>query len=255
MSTAVQQPDETTAPPRRRPQRSTLLLAASVLLGVALLLWGADRLARWSAETVLANEIEANTGVLTRPEVDINGPFFLLQMVRGRYDDVQVDLEGLGSGPLRIQRLRAELIGVHFSFHDLLARNAVPIYIESTREQATLRYEDLNAYLEATGRPVRIESAPDGGARLTGSIQIFGREVSASAQAGLSAEDGQISVRPTQLDTGTGLDQASRLLLQQRFAFAVPMDPLPFGQQLTGIDTQDTGLVVEARGRDVIVEP
>ena len=91
--------------------------------------------------------------------------------------------------------------------------------------------------------------------RLTGSIQIFGRKVSASAQAGLSAEDGQISVRPTQLDTGTGIDQASRLLLQQRFAFAVPMDPLPFGQQLTAIDQRRTGLVVEARGSKILVEP
>lgn len=255
MTTAAQKFDETTTPDHRPSRRSTLLLAATVLIGIVLLLWGADRLARWGAQTVLAGQIEARTGVLTRPQVEVNGPFFLVQMVRGRYDDVDVTVEGLGPGPLRIQRLQAELVGVRLSFHALLTRDTVPIYIESTREQALLRYEDLNSYLEATGRSVRLESAPDGAARLTGSIRILGQEVSASAQAGLAAQDGRISVRPTQLDTGTGLDRASRLLLQQRFSFSVPLDPLPFGQRLTAIDPQDSGLMVTARGSGVLVQP
>jgi hypothetical protein len=256
MSSVVQEQEEDApTPTRRRPRTSTLLLAASVLVGVALLLWGADRLARWGAETALARQIQSSTGVLTRPDVEVNGPFFLVQMARGRYDDVEVTIDGLSSGPLRIERMHAELRGVHLPFHDLLTRNSVPIAIESSREEATLRYDDLNDYLDATGRPVQVEAAPDGQMRLTGSVQIFGRTVSASARVSLEADDGQISVRPSQLDTGTGLDRASRLLLQQRFAFVVPMDPLPFGQRVTSIDPGSSGLIVEARGSDVVVQP
>ncbi len=255
MKPHAQEPEHARTARHRRPRRSTLLLAASVLLGIVLVLWGADRLARWGAETVLAGRIAVETGVATRPEVQIEAPFFLLQVVRGRYDDVHITLEGVGSGPLRIERLEAQLSGVHLSFHDLLTRTPVPVYIEESQERATLRYEDLDAYLEATGRPVRIEGTADGEARLTGSVRILGREVSASAQAELAAEDGQISVRPTQLDTGTALDRASELLLQQRFAFSVPMDPLPFGQRLTTIEPQESELVVEARGSEIVVGP
>jgi hypothetical protein len=73
-----------------------------------------------------------------------------------------------------------------------------------------------------TGRPLQVDSAPDGDARLTGTIQILGRTVSASTRAKLGAQDGALSVQPTQLDTATRLDRASELLLSQRFAFLVP---------------------------------
>ncbi len=253
MSTAVPHSGATRAPGRRLPRRSTLLLAASVLAGLLLVLWGVDRLARWGAEAVLTDRIAAETGVRTPPEVEIDSSFVLLQMLRGRYEDVEVGLEGIASGPLRIERLDAELSGVRLSFHDLLYRNPVPIYVEGSQERATLRYDDLNTYLELTGRPVRIENASDGEVRLTGSVQIFGREVSASSQAGLTAEDGRILVQPTELQTGTALDAASRLLLQQRFGFAVPVDSLPFGQRLTAIDPQESTVEIEARGDGVFI--
>jgi LmeA-like phospholipid-binding len=106
-----------------------------------------------------------------------------------------------------------------------------------------------------TGRPLQVDSAPDGDARLTGTIQILGRTVSASTRAELGAQDGALSVRPTQLDTATRLDRASELLLSQRFTFLVPLDPLPFGQQVTEIHPAERGIRVEAGGMDVIVRP
>jgi hypothetical protein len=33
----------------------------------------------------------------------------------------------------------------------------------------------------------------------------------------------------------------------------VPLDPLPFGQELTAVDAQDSGLQVRAEGTDVVV--
>ena len=255
MSTAVSQRGGTRAPGRRLPRRSTLLLAASVLAGILLVLWGVDRLARWGAEAVLTDRIAAETGVRTPPEVEIDSRFVLLQMLRGRYEDVEVGLEGIASGPLRIERLDAELSGVRLSFHDLLYRNPVPIYVDGTRERATLRYEDLNTFLELTGRPVRIENASDGEVRLTGSVELFGQEVTASSQAGLTADEGRILVQPTELETGTALDAASRLLLQQRFGFSVPVNSLPFGQRLTAIDPQESTLEIEALGEGVLISP
>ncbi|MDP5184272.1 DUF2993 domain-containing protein [Blastococcus sp. BMG 814] len=239
----------------RRPRRSTLLLAASVAVGVLLLLWGADRLARWAAEGLLARNVQLATGVLTPPEVEVHGAFFLPQLVAGRYERVEIVVEDLRAGPLRIERVEAELTGVHVPFHDLLTQDIDTVYLERTREVATLTYEDLNTYLEATGRPVRLDGRPDGEALLTGSVEILGRRLSASARAVIEAEDGDLAVQPTQVDTATFLDDASRLLLRQRFTVVIPMDPLPFGQELTDVDIGEERITVEAGGTGVLLRP
>jgi hypothetical protein len=217
-----------------------------------LLTWGADHIARWGAENLLARNIREATGVPTQPSVDINGTFFLHQVVQGRYDEVEITLRDLTSGPLRIAELRARLSGVHVSFRDVLIQETDPVWIEASVEEALLTYEDLNRYLDATGRPVTVAAA-GGEVRLTGTAEVLGQTVSASTRAGLSTRDGALAIRPTQVDTDTVLDPASSLLLGQRFTFLVPLDPLPFGQQLSGVEVVEAGVVVEARGDHVVL--
>ena len=224
----------------------------AVLVGTVLLLWGADSAARWGAESLLARNIEEATGVPGRPTVEVRGTFFLTQVVQGRYDEVEITVRDLASGPLRIEEVHARLRGVHVSFHDVLLQEVDPVWIEESVEEAVLSYEDLNRYLEATGRPVTVVAA-EGDVQLTGTVEVLGRPVSASTLAQLSAEEGALAVRPTEVDTGTTLDPASSLLLGQRFAFLVPLDPLPFGQQVTGVESTASGLVVRARGDDVVL--
>lgn len=236
----------------RRPRATTVGMGLTFLLGTVLLLWGADLLARWGAENILARNIEEATGVPTRPEVDVHGTFFLPQVVQGRYDDVEITVRDLTSGPLRIAEVHARLSGVHVSFHDVLVQEPDPVWIEESVEEAFLSYEDLNRYLDATGRPVTVAGAGDE-VQLTGTAEVLGEPVSASTLAALSFDDGALVVRPTEVDTDTALDPASSLLLGQRFSFLVPLDPLPFGQQLTGVQATDSGLVVRARGDGVVL--
>ena len=234
---------------------STVLLAASVLVGTALLLWGADALARWSVERYLAREVQALTGVLELPSVKVRGSFFLPQALAGRYEHVEVSLEDVRSGPLRLERMTADLTGVHVPFRNLVGQDSIPIYIEESQELATLTYEDLNRYLEITGRPVAVRSGPDGEVLMTGTAEVFGRDVAATSRIVLGAEDGNLTLRPTSLETGTVLDGPSQLLLRQRFAFRVPLDPLPFGQQITALEPGERALQIEARGSRIVVEP
>lgn len=234
---------------------STVLLAAGVIVGTALVLWGLDRLARWGAEALLARDIQINTGVTERPDVHLHGLFFLPQVIQGRYDDVEITLHGLRSAPLEIDRVHAELRGVHLTFHDVLTQDVGAVYVERTQEVATLSYADINAYLDSTGRQVRIDGAPAGEVQLTGSVEVLGREFSASALADIEIHDGDLVVTPSQLDTGTVIDQPSRLLLRQRFTFVVPMDPLPFGQALTELHLDEDGMTVDVRGSGVLVRP
>jgi LmeA-like phospholipid-binding len=239
---------------RRMPRPSTVALALASALGALLLLWGLDRVAHWGAETLLQRQIEDATGV-GDVDVQVHGTLFLPQVVSGSYDDVEVTVTGLRAGPLRIERVHAELHGVHLSFHDLLLRDVNAVVVDHSSEQALLTYDDLNAYLKATNRPVRAAPAPGDTTKLTGSVSVLGHDVSASARARLGVRDGSLTVQPTGLATDTVLDRASELLLGQRFTFVVPLDPLPFGQELTSVHAGDRGFTVAAGGTAVVIRP
>lgn len=234
---------------------STAALAMVVVIGTLLLLWGSDWLARRGAQSVLARQVQDATGSLAPPVVRVHGLFFLPQVIAGRYDDVDIDLADLSSGPLRIRSVHAHLTGVHVPFHDVLVNHVDQVVIDQSDEDALLTYDDLNNYLSATGHHVSITPTPDGNVELTGSVQVLGKTVSASAAAQLSSEDGTLAVRPIRLHTNTNLDRASEILLGQRLTLLVPMDPLPFGQHITHLTAGQEGIAVHAQGTFVVVKP
>ena len=241
--------------PRRYRRGSTAALAVSVVVGTLLLLWGADWLSRWGAESLLAKGVEDSTGLADAPTVNIDGGLFLPQVLRGRYDNVQIDLHGLASGPMRIESVHADLTGVHLPFHDVLVRKVQQIAIDSAQERVVLTYDDLNHYLAMTGRKVTVKATDANQIEVTGSVQVLGKTVSASTDANLSARDGNLAFNPTQLHTNTVIDGPSKALLGQRFTLLVPLDQLPFGQQVTDIQVTQQGLVVAVRGDNVVVTP
>lgn len=238
---------------RRYRRGSTAALAISVIVGTLLLLWGADWLSRWGAQTLLAKGVQESTGLLDAPTVSIDGALFLPQVLRGRYDNVQIDLHGLSSGPMRIDSVHADLTGVHLPFHDVLVRKVSQIPIDAAQERVVLTYDDLNHYLAMTGRKVTVKPTPDNQIELTGSVLILGKTISASTDANLSARNGNLAFNPTQLHTNTALDGPSKALLGQRFTVLIPLDQLPFGQQVTDIQITPTGLVVTVRGDNLVV--
>ncbi len=229
----------------RRPEPRTVALGAAVLLAAVVLLWGGDRLGRWGAANLLAHELQDATGSAVLPTVEVHGRFVLLQVLRGRYDDVTVTLRDVRSGPLRIESVEADLTGVRLSFHDVLLQQRDDVYIASAVQRARLGYDDLDRYLDATGRPVSLAPrSADDELRLAGTLQVLDQTVTASATAAVGPRAGALEVRPTGLETDAVLDPVAVLLLRQRFTFLVPLDLLPLGQQVTAVEVGPTGLVV-----------
>lgn len=239
--------------PARGTRRQWLLPAVVFVVAVVLLLWAADWLARRVAESVLASSVQQGTGTAGPPSVDVHGTFFLPQVLRGRYDRVDIAAEGLVSGPLRIDSLDARLTDVHLGFGDLLRGRTDRIVIGAAEERALLTYADLNRYLELTGRPFDVAPAADGRLKLTGSVEVLDRTLDASAEARLTTADGALLVEPTRIGAARELDRISRLLLGERFTVRVPLDPLPFGQRLTGVQVARDGVRVDAAGTGVVL--
>lgn len=240
---------------RRRDPR-TLLLAFGVILFTCVLLVASDVTARYGAQSLIARAVQRQLGTEHRPSVHLKGTIFLQQVVQGRYDSVRIDVSPLDVGPLRFADVSAELDGVHLPFHDVLVQHTKRVVIDHTTEHAVLRYTDLNHYLTARGDPLTVHSAGPGLVTLTGTVTVAGHSISASAQARLSATGNKLVIVPGQFDTGiTGLDNASRILLGQRFSVEIPLSALPFGQQVYHIGVHATGITVDAHGSAVVINP
>ena len=244
---------------RRRlsPARRRLLIQVLGVIGVvAVLLWGADTLARVGAQSLLARNIQDATGLEVLPEVDVHGILFLPQVIRGAYSDVHVTTLGVTSGPLRINRVESQLSDVRVPFHDVLVRDVRRVGVGRSVENLDLTYEDLNAYFAATGRRLQLAPGPNGTVRLSGIIDIANQSVPVSADATLSVEDDVLRISPESLDTGSGsLRAASRFLLGKRLRLIVPLGTLPFGHRLTGVRADSEGLHLTAEGSGIVIQP
>ena len=244
----------------RRPRRSrlpdprTLALAVAVAAFTVAMLWVSDSLARVGAQSLIARAVQQGIGTPNRPSVHVHDRSFLLEVIRGRYADVDITAAPVVSGPLRIAEVHAVLHGVRLSLHDVLVRDTHRIVIDRSAETATFHYGDLNRYFAATANPLKVAFARKGEVRLTGTVRVLGTSVSASADARLSFVAGALAITPTQFDLGSsGLDQASRVLLGQRFTVRIPLQALPFGQSVTRIDVARSGILVHASGRNLVI--
>jgi hypothetical protein len=241
---------------RTRQRWWTVGQAVAVALGLGILVWGADALARTGAESLIARNVQDATGVPERPEVAVHGLFFLPQVIRGAYNEVDVTTRGITSGTLRLERVDSHLVDVRVPFHDVLVRDISRIGIGRSVEEVTLRYEDLNAYLQATGRPLQLSSAGGDEVRIIGSVDVLDRTVEASADVVLSAENGLLRIEPRQIDSGGSvLSEASRLLLGQRLTLTVPLGALPFGHVLTDVQLYEEGMRIVVEGDTIILRP
>jgi hypothetical protein len=236
---------------RRTAQEALVLIAVTILL-----LWGADRLAEAGAESLLERNIQDVTGVIDPPLVDVHRPPFLPQAIRGAYHEVEVSVTGIRSGALRVHRVDAMLYDVRMPFGDLLLRDIRTVGIGRSTEQVTLRFEDLNAYFEITGRSLRLSGSDGDTVEMTGSLDVLGQAVPVTARVDLLVDGSRLRLVPQDVDIGdTSLSQARRLLLNQRLNLTVPLDTLPFGHQLTDVTVDEQELRISAGSTAVILRP
>ena len=233
--------DHTESPLRRRRQR-----VAIIALGIVVVLWGVDTLARIGAEFLVAREIQNTAGLIDRPDVDVRGLVFLPQVIRGSYGRVDITTRGITQGPVPVDRLESQLFDLRVPFRDVLARDVRRVAIARSVERATLGYPALNAYLEESGRSLQLGPANDGGLELTGSVDVAGQPIAVRTNATLSVTDGGVSVTPGQNGGGANLGQL--------LAFTVPVGELPFGHQLRNATPKESGIELEAQAEGVVLQ-
>lgn len=224
-------------------------LLVVLLVGLVLLV-ALDRVAAALAERAVAAQVRATGALAADPAVSIGGFPFLTQALRGRYDRVQVSASGL-RGEQGVTAFRADLAGVHVPLTAALSGRVDQVPVDRVQARVVLGYRGLEQRIGER----RLRLAPAGDLlRVTGSVQVLGRTLSASALSTVRLDGPVVRVTAQRFEVGARpADRVLSAALGGRLDFTVRLRRLPYGLSLTSVTVQPDGLVATATGRNAVL--
>jgi LmeA-like phospholipid-binding len=231
-------------------RRALNITAVILALLVAVLAIG-DRVGVHYAEKAIAErvalQLKERNVTSAPPEVTITGYPFLTQVLRGNYDEIDVDLRDVRTEKLPIPLLRVKAYDVRASVSDMMdgKGKVVASRIDGT---ATLSYQAL---VEA-GKLKDITLSGDGtNLRISGNVPIAGL---VSGAAEVTAVEGKVRIKVKELTAANAAPVAQRLINQlkdQLGAIVFSLPPMPFNLKLVKVHPGLGGLEISMTTTEV----
>lgn len=225
-----------------------LVVTLVVLLGLLLV---ADRAGAAVASRAVASQVQSSAGLPAEPDVAIAGFPFLTQALAGRYERVEVEAVGVPAGELTLSRLDATLTGVRVPLSEVLSGSLAGVPVERVQARALVGYDEL---VRLSGER-RLSLVPSGDRlRVTGSVEVLGQTLSATAVSRVEVVEGDLRVIAESYEIGdAAADELVTRALGDRFDLRIPVSGLPYGLRLTDVQIDPEGLVVRATATDVVL--
>ncbi|MGW2842585.1 LmeA family phospholipid-binding protein [Streptomyces sp. NPDC001493] len=223
--------------------------ALRILLIVVVVLGGlfvaVDRLAVHFAENEAADRVEFTGATATSTDVSIHGFPFLTQIVGRDLDRVDITLKGIEAGTngdtIRISELRAELDRVAIGEGYTSARAGL------VKGTALVSYADLS---DAAEDGVTVQYADNGKVKVTGTVQVLGKDLTRSVVSSVTLVDGR-TVR-VRADAVPGEDiPGLEGLVRSRTDFERTVGGLPNGVVLKKVEALPEGLEISVEATDI----
>ena len=225
-----------------------LVVTLVVLLALLLV---ADRAGAALASRAVATQVQT-VGAAAAADVEIGGFPFLTQAIAGRYDEVVVVARDVPARDLTVARLEATLRGVEVPLSQALSGSVQSVPVAGVDATALLAYDEL---ARRAGREVTVAPAGDR-VRVTGSVQVLGQTVSATALSRVEVVGGEVVVTAESFEVGNAAaDEAVTRALGDRLDLRIPVAGLPYGLQVTGVDVQPEGVLVRAQAGATVLSP
>jgi hypothetical protein len=214
------------------------------LVSLAVCAVAADRISLVLSERAVATQLQASGGLSTRPDVSIRGMPFLTQAFAGKYDDVEVSAAEVTAGGGRLSRLDVTLRGVKVPLSDALSGSVSSVPVDALRATVLLSYADMGQQL----RDRRLTVAPAGEQlRVSGSVQVLGRTVTASAISTVRLSGSSVVVTAKRFEVGHSVaSRAVTMALGNRFDFVIRVGQLPYGLTMSSLQVRPEGVVATA---------
>lgn len=220
------------------------------LLVLVALLVGADRVAEHVAAGVLADRLQ--TGLGSRPTVEIYGFPFLTQAVGGSYQRLRVSAPVARREGLSLRDFSATLTGVHVALGDALGGSLSAVPVDRLDAGGLVAYDDL---AQLAGPGLRLAGDPNG-VRVTGRVAALGRQVDVSAVSSVALAGNTLVVTAGQLTVGgVAVTGPLAAALRGRLDLRVPLPALPYGVRLASLVAGPQGITVSGGARSVVLRP
>jgi hypothetical protein len=225
-----------------------LVVSLLIVLGLVV---AADRVGLSLTERAVASQMQTSGSLSTRPDVSIRGFPFLTQALSGRYGDIEVSASDVTAGGGRLTRLTASLSGVHVPLSSALSGSVNAVPVEAVKATVLLSYADIDRQLRDRNLSV---SAAGSSLRVTGSVTVLGRKLSASAVSSVALAGTSVRVTAQRYEVGSAAaSRAVTGVLAGRFDFLVRIGRLPYGLTLQDVRVSPEGIVATASGRDTVL--
>lgn len=222
----------------------------TVVVVLILLLVIVDRAADWFAQRTIAAEIQSSQELDSRPDVSVNGFPFLTQVLRGRYQEVDVNLvDPSVDGGLKIDTLDVRLRGVKISVSDAINQRVDSVPVDSATANGFVSYDSLNAAAKAnlpdTKSTVEFRQGTGNTLAVTGNYRSSALNAKLDLVARVVARDGDLVVVLPDAAL-EGLPAALRPQVKSLVTKASRLPSLPFGFQARKATVGPSGIAVEA---------
>jgi len=231
--------------------RRSLVRALVTLLALAVILVAADLGARHYALREVATGIQQDQGLTQRPVVTVAGGSFLLQAVRGRFDDVTLTLDDLPAGDLTLSGVRVRVPQVQVPRGVLLGRPGT-VDLDAGTLRADVDFASLARQVDVAGLDVVLDRDGED-VRASTTVSLLGLDLDLALTVEPRLEDGAVRMVPVAAALGgqrIGLDRARSLLsgvgLDGLDGWTVALDEVPGEVEVQSLTVTDEG--VEVRG-------
>lgn len=220
-----------------------LLIAVIVIV---VLLVAADRVAAVVADRQIASRVASSYHLPSKPSVSVQGFPFLTQVASGNYHEIDLSIGQVSSNGVQVDNLVAHLMGVHAPVRDLVGGNSSGVTAAQVAGTGTVPLSSVQSRV-----PRGVQLSQDGGAlRMSGTVSYLGVSVPVSAVAALGASPSGITVTPTRISLGSGVNAPTSAVSGQ-FRFTIPVTGLPLHLSVTSVSVTPAGVQVSVSATNV----
>lgn len=214
----------------------------------------ADRAARGAAERRVAARVAPELSPDRPLRVHLGGRSFLVQAVRGHYEEVDVSAPSMTWEDTTVRDVELHVRGIDVPRTVLRGRGGA-VHVDGGTARALLPWSLLGERASAaTGAALELDAGPEGTVRATTSVGLLGREVDVSLRSAPDLADGEVLLEPVAIAVGgreLSLESARRPLRALGLddvlrPVRLPLDDVPRGVTPTRLRVVDGGIVVDA---------
>ena len=245
------------------------LIVVVILAGLFV---GADRLAVGFAQDKAADELRSNENLSEQPDVSINGFPFLTQVASGELDDVEIKIKDYeastsgaagggssagakGGGTILIQDLTARMKGVEFSdnYHSATADSATgTAHISYAELLKAAKVDPVDLAPGVTAKVIKLSDGGNGKVKVTVQATVLGRQMHEpiTVMSTMRVENDVVKVHADKLPKfgGVPVPESS---VRQITDFQQSITGLPAGIHIDSVMAAPDGVDVTVKGSHV----